>query len=114
MSEKDKAVHSGGERPSITIWLIRYSETIYCLIQIRTKVPTTGIRVRRVKLSFGIYNEILKSRRKKIYDHPNILGRLVFILNPSDRTPGLAVNRTLNSHYDCDEWHTAGARALRE
>lgn len=57
----------------------------------------TGIRVRRVKLSFGIYSEILKSRREKIYEHPNTLGRLVFILNPSDRTPSLAVNMTLTA-----------------
>lgn len=74
----------------------------------------TAIGVRRVKLSFGIYGEILKSRREKIYEYPNTLRRLVFILNPSDRTPSLAVNRTLNSHYNCDEWHMAGTRALRE
>ena len=46
----------------------------------------TAIRVRRVKLSFGIYGEIFKSRREKIYEYPNTLRRLVFILNPSDRT----------------------------
>lgn len=115
MSEKNQdSLQQQGEDHRSQFGLHIYFKTLHYLLQMRTKVLMTGIRVRRVKLSFDIRVKYSSREERKIYGYLNTLGQLAFILNSGDRAPSLVVNTTLNSHYNCDEWYTGGAWALRE